>query len=64
MLAAEGDQFRLGLGSRLHVGHELNHGLDLLAHLLIGRAEHRRIANLGMRDEQVLAFLRVDVDPA
>ncbi len=64
MLAAEGDQFRLGLRPRLRFGHELNHGLDLLAHLFVGRAEHRRIAHLGMRDEQVLAFLRIDVDPA
>src|SRR5271166_4822682 len=41
MLAAKGDQFRFGLSSRLNVRHELHDGLDLLAHFLVGHAEHR-----------------------
>ena len=48
----------------LHAGHRLHHGLDLFAEVLVGHAEHRGIGHLRVRDQQVLALLRVDVDAA
>jgi len=40
------------------VGHQLHDGLDLLAELLVGHAEHGDIGHLGMADQQVFDLLR------
>jgi hypothetical protein len=37
---------------------------DLLAHLLVRRADHRHVGDLGMADQQVLDLLRIDVHAA
>ena len=62
--AAVGDQLfgerRAGLA---HV-HRLHHRLHLLAELLVRHADHRDVCDLGVGDEQVLDFLRVDVHAA
>ncbi len=42
----------------------LDHGLDLLAEVLVGDADHRHVQDGGVGREQVLGLLRVDVDPA
>ena len=43
---------------------KLDDGLDLLAELLVGHAEHRRVGHLGVGDQQVLGLLRIDVHAA
>ncbi len=62
--AAIGDQFVCQRLARLIARHGLDHGLHLLAEIGVGHAEHRGIGDLGMRDQQVLALLRVDVHAA
>ena len=42
----------------------LNHGLDGFAHLGVGHADHRDVADGWMAREDVLRLLRVDVHPA
>ena len=64
MLAAEGHQFVGDVRARPKLGHQLNHGLDLLAQILVRRSEHGGVGDLGMGDQEVLAFLRIDVDAA
>src|SRR5579863_415587 len=63
-LAAKGDQFGLRLRPRRDARHELDDRFHLLAHLLVWNPEHRGVGDLRMGDEQVLAFLRIDVDAA
>src|SRR5260370_23250950 len=70
--AFEGGEVLAALGYKLlgkvgtGVGHvaRLHDGLHLLAEIGVGHTEHRAIHHLGMVDQKVLAFLRVDVDPA
>ena len=45
-LAAKADQLGLRLPAGLKAGHELHDGLDLLAHLLVRRAEDRGVRDL------------------
>src|ERR1700733_7105346 len=61
MLAAELDQFGFDLWTRRDAGHELNGSFDFLAQVVVRHTEHRRVSDLRMRDEQVFAFLRIDV---
>src|SRR6516162_1387142 len=63
-LAAERDQFVGKFLARFDAWHRLHYRLHLFAEVGIGNAEHRGIGNLRMGDQQVFAFLRVDIDPA
>ena len=51
-------------GAGFEPGHGLHDRLHLLAHLLVRHAEHRCVGDFRMGDQQVLAFLRIDVDAA
>jgi hypothetical protein len=63
MLSAEGDQAVGEFRSRPDTGHRLDDRLDLFAKIFVGHAKHHRVGDIGMGDQQVLAFLRIDVDP-
>src|SRR5215831_242061 len=64
VLAAKGDQLLGEIWARADTRHRLHNCLDLFAEILVGDAEHRRVGNVGMGDQQVLAFLRINVHPA
>ena len=64
LLAAEGDQLLLQRLARIGHVARLHHGLDLFAELLVRHAEHRHVQHLGVRDQQVLGLLRIDVHAA
>ena len=51
-------------GPGVHLGHQLDDGLDLLAEVGVRDAEDRRVGDLRVGDEEVLALLGVDVDPS
>src|SRR5689334_2280316 len=57
--AAERQQLLLQRRTRLDAVDDLDDGLDLLAEVLVGHADDRRVHHLGVRDEQVLGLLRV-----
>ena len=56
MVAAIGDQLALHFSAGREARRELHDRLDLLAHLLVGRAEHRGVGDLRMRDERLANF--------
>src|SRR3984893_3298318 len=64
MRSAEVHQLIHQIGVGLNVGHDLDHSLYFFAKILIRNAEYCCIRDLGMSDEQVLALLWIDVDPA
>ena len=64
VLAAERDQLGGDLRSGVGAGHELDDGLDFLAEVFVGDAEDGGVGDLGVGDEEVLAFLGIDVDAA
>src|SRR5690606_38231360 len=55
---------RIELGSQRRVGRIVGHRLDnrfhLFAKILVGNTEDSGVGDLRMRDEEVLAFLRID----
>src|SRR5580692_5461809 len=61
-LAAELDQLLGEIGTRQNPRHRLHHRFDFLAKIGVGNAEYRGVGDLGMGDQEVLAFLRIDVD--
>ncbi len=64
LLAAERQQLLLERRPGLDAVHQLDDRLDLLAEVLVGHADDRRVEDLGVRDQQVLGLLRVDVHAA
>src|SRR6516225_9143522 len=63
VLPAEGDQLLPEIRGWSDVWHRLHHRLYLFAKVRVGHAEYRRVGDPWMGDQQVLTFLRVDVDP-
>src|SRR6185312_9790150 len=61
---AEADQLLGEVRSRGGRVGELHHRLDLLAEVLVGDADHRHVQDGRVSGQDVLRFLRVDVDPA
>ena len=61
---AIGDEIGLQRRAALLTWHQLHHRLHLFTQVVIGHTKHRSIGHLGMDDQQVLALLRIDVDPA
>src|ERR1700737_1642173 len=64
MRPAEVDQVVYQIGVGLDAGQYLDHGLYFFAEILVRNTKYCRIRDLGMGDEQVLALLWIDVDPA
>src|ERR1700730_17671159 len=64
MRPAEVDQVLYQIGVGLDAGQYLDHGLYFFAEILVRNTKYCRIRDLGMGDEQVLALLWIDVDPA
>ena len=64
MFPAERDQFGGHIRARFDTRHQLHHGLDLFAQVLVRHAEHGGVGDLGVGDQQVFALLRIDVHPA
>src|SRR6202011_859832 len=64
MRPAEVHQFVYQIGVGLDAWQYLDHGLYLFAEILIRNAKYCRIRYLGMCNEEVLALLRIDIDPA
>src|SRR5690606_39849847 len=64
MAAAEVDQLFLELRPRKAHVDGLDHRLHLLAEILVRYADHRRVIDLRVGDEQVLDLLRIDIHAA
>jgi hypothetical protein len=64
VLPAKRDQLLRECRGGADSGHWLHHCLDFLTKVSVGHAEYRCVGDLGMRDQQVFAFLRIDVHTA
>ena len=64
LLPAPGDQLIRDFGARRHARLQLHHRAHLLDLVVVRGADHRHVEHLGMGDQHVLGFLRVDVDAA
>src|SRR5712672_848419 len=63
-LAAKQHQFFRQIRPRQNPRHRLHHCFYFLAKIGVGNAEHGGVRDLGMGNQQILAFLRVDINAA
>jgi tetratricopeptide (TPR) repeat protein len=64
VLRTKSDQLIHQIGIGRDAGHRLYDGLYFFTQIFVWHAEHSCIGDHGMRDEQVFALLRIDVDAA